>query len=155
MATAEQAALETERSIEPDDIADPPQPMGMLAEQAKERAESPTVNPNTVEGQALMTVDQAMWKISEHAATVLNAIDKSWDTALRVLNHNNNALLCLKEALQAWAPHTPYSATVQVVTPSGFPMTLTAEALNQDDFLAKVGALMQFLTASGFTVPQG
>jgi hypothetical protein len=137
-----------------DDMEDPALPMALLADQAKHQVDTPSVNPSTVEGQAILSVDEAMFKITQHAATVLAAIDKSWDAALRVLHQGNNGLLALKEALQNWAPHTPYRATVQVLTPAGFPMALTVEALTQRDFLEKVGALMQFLTANGFTVPQ-
>jgi hypothetical protein len=149
------APIENEEGlIPPDDLEDPATPMQALADQTQLRVEDPIVNPNTVEGQAILSVDEAMFKITQHAATCLGAIDKSWDAALRVLNQGNNGLLALKEALQNWAPHTPYRATVQVVTPAGFPMSLSVEALTQRDFLEKVGALMQFLSANGFTVPR-
>jgi hypothetical protein len=133
------------------DIADPPQPLETIAAQAQARIESLIVNPNTIEGQAMINLDEALYKFSQHGATVLNAIDKSWDAALRVLNHNNNALLCLKEALQGWAPHTPYSVSIQVVSPSGYPMSIAVEALTQEDFLGKVSAMMGFLSSNGFT----
>lgn len=143
-----------------DDITDPTVPLQTIADLTRERAEeaekalapdTETLHLGTFEGRALLNVDQACYKISEHAATCLNMISNSWDAAVKVLNQNNSAFLCLKEALQSWAPHTPYSATIHVVTPSGFQMTLTVEALNQDEFLGKVGALMGFLKEGGFT----
>ena len=143
------------------DIADPPQPLAAIAAQAKDRTERPAVNPNTVEGQAMMSVDQAMFRISEHAATVLKAIegsvahalkniDHGWDNAVRLLNQNNSGFLAMKEALQGFAPHTPFSATVQAITPSGYPITLTIEHVTYAGFLEVMGQTMAFLQQNGF-----
>jgi len=131
-----------------DDIADPPVPMPLIADAAAHAAV--TVDPQTPLGQATMSLDEALYKFSQHAATCLKGIDTSWDAALRVLHHNNGAIEALTAALQAWAPHTPYRATVHVLSPAGFTMTLTVEALTQEAFLERVGALMAFLRENGF-----
>jgi hypothetical protein len=132
------------------DIPDPAIPMAEIATQAQARIDAPSVNPSTVEGQALMSVDEALYKFSQHAASCLNAIDASWNAALRVLNHNNSAIMALKEALQSWAPHTPYAVGIDAMSPSGYSMVFRIEALTQADFLEKVGNMMEFLRASGF-----
>ena len=133
-----------------DDIEDPAVPMTVIADQLGEQVETPTVDPSTPAGQVVLTVDQALFRITEHAATVLASIDKSWDAALRVLNHNNNGLLCLKEAVQNFTPVTPYSATVQAMTPSGFPISFTVQHATQTGFLEAMGGLLAFLKENGF-----
>ena len=106
------------------------------------------VNPNTLNGQFAMGLDQALFKMSEHAATILATIDKSWDTALRVLNHNNAATQALVAALQ---PVVPYSATISTRTPSGFPMSLTVQQSTQQGFFEAMDTLFVLLKEGGFT----
>lgn len=140
-----------------DDIAEVSLPMATIATIEQQHVEMPTVDPNTPAGQVVLTVDQALFAMSQHAATVLANIDKSWDACLRVLNHNNSATMCLKEALQAYAPVVPYAATVSTLTPSGFPMSLTVQHATREGFLEAMGGMLAFLKEQGFqpmTLPQ-
>lgn len=93
------------------------------------------VTPPAVLATVPLTLDQALWKFSEHTATLLAAVEKSWAQKL--------ASLTQQQPL-------PYGATVHVQTPAGYPMTMSVQAGSQDDFLARMGTLMAFLQDNGF-----
>lgn len=147
-ATLPEPAIVPEATAPTDDLPDPPVPMELITESL---AQPLAVDPNTLHGQAMIEINQALYAFSEHAKGVLSAIDKSWDSALRVLNQNNMATLALKEALQSYAPAVPYSATVSTLTPSGFPMSLTVQHITRDGFLGAMGELLGWLKEQGFT----
>lgn len=139
-----------------DDIADPPVPLHMMAQLAETRVQTPSVDPNTTTGQLVMGVDEAIYKFSQHGATVLGMIERSWGEALKIFNHNERAVAQLAAALaQGLTLHTPYSATFQLQSPAGFPLSLTVEAMTQPEFIGKLKDLMGFLMEAGFCLPGG
>lgn len=143
-----------------DDIPDPVIPEAVQA--ALHPPGTGSVDPNTPAGQVVLTVDQALYQFSEHGAMVLtkfrddakqvlHGIDGAWKAILERLDTDNRALTCLKEALQTYAPCTPYSATVQAMSPSGFPMAFRVEHATFEGFMSAMGGLFQLLTSQGFT----
>ena len=133
-------------SLGADDLGVPPE--DDIPDIPSQEESFPVVNLNTSEGQILMAVDEALFKMSQHAATILASIDKSWDATLRVLNHNNAATMALVEAIQRCVP---YSATIATRTVSGFPLTLTVQHTTQQGFFEAMDSLFILLKDGGFT----
>lgn len=134
----------------PDDIADPALPMPLLNQLQEERAVEPEMDPSTPAGHMLLTVDEAMYKFSNHAAMVLSTIEKSWEAQLQRLAPNDRALQSLAEAMKAFQPGMPYSGKVNVMTPAGYPLTVTVQTGSQEEFMARMGAMLSFFQDNNF-----
>lgn len=130
-----------------DDIPDPATPLAVVTQTLP----PPVVDPSTPAGQVVMSVDEALYKFSTHAAGVLSSVEKSWDAALRVLNHNNQSVEVLATALATYVPCVPFSAEIAVTSPSGYPMKLVVQHATQEGFLGQMGTLMAFLQDNQFT----
>lgn len=136
---------ETPPDVLLDDIDDPVTPSTIVAQPPS------VVDPGTPAGQMLMSVDEALYKFSTHAAVVLSSVEKSWDAALRVLNHNNQGVEVLAAALATYVPCVPYSAEIHVTSPSGYVMKLIVQNGTQEGFMGQMGTLMAFLQDNNFT----
>ena len=144
-----------------DDILDPPTPPAV---RAALNAGAGSIDPSTPAGQAALTIDEVLYKFTQHSATVLTrfgddargvlrGIDGAWAAILSRLDTDNRALTCLKEALQTYTPCTPYSATVQSITPSGRPVSFTVQHATWDGFMAQMSHVLGVVNGEGWTAP--
>lgn len=133
-----------------DDIPEPTTPLSVLVEAQASQLVQPAVNPNTPAGQLVMSVDEAMYRFSQHAATVLAAVEKSWDATLHKLDQNETALERFADALKAYAPCVPFAGTVSVITPAGYPLSVTVQAPTHDEFMDRMGAMLSFFQLNQF-----
>lgn len=126
---------------EPDDIVDPVPPVSSAA----------LVDLATPQGHATVAVDQVLYQVSQHAANVLNTMQNSWETTLRMLAPGPAGVQALTETLRDYKPLVPYSAKVNVTTPSGYPMSIQVQEVSHEAFLDRMGTIMAFLQEAGFT----
>lgn len=149
-----------------DDIPDPAVPPAVMEALDTERpiddpapAEDPPayLDLSTLEHKILMVADSALFKLSEHGATLFKHLDNGFSAAIGRLDVNRAALDALTQAVAQHRPLVPYSATVSTVTPSGYPVSFTVQESSQAAFLEALGGLLGWVKAQGFsplTLPQ-
>ena len=156
---SEAEALNTApRSTEPDDIPDPPVPRSLIeALDVPEVLQPPDrgpINLSQLHDQVLMTVDTALYKVTQHVLAGMSGLDKSISGGLQAIAAGQDGMRLLASALAQATPLVPFSGTVKAISPSGYPISLSAQGTTQDEFLQRFGALLGFLKTEGFTPPE-
>lgn len=140
-----------------DDIQDPPVPQALQEALDTERPiDAPTEEPPT-EAADTRLLDLALFKMSEHAAYIMQCLDGGFSKAIDRLDVNKAALETLAQATREQQRITPYSGTVSALTPSGFPLSLQVQGRTREEFLDALAGLLGFLKEQGFqplTLPQ-
>ena len=127
-----------------------PAPVLQTPERPASAPEPPLVLTNLGD-QVLLTIDQAMWKMSEHVVSGMRACGQAVDQGIAVLQAQHDGLRVLAEACDRYAPVIPYSVTIHVKSPSGYPMAFTVQESVYSEFLTAVGQIMQLCQEDGFT----
>ena len=123
-----------------------------------------SLDPADPRAAAFMNMDEMLYKFStlsvaaltrfsDDARQVLKGIDGAWASILTRLDTDNRALTCLAEAIQGHSPCTPYSATVQAITPSGRPISFTVQHPTWEGFLVQMGNVLGIVNSEGWTAP--
>lgn len=123
-----------------------------------------SLDPAVPAAAAFMSLDEVLYKFStlsaaaltrfgQDAKQVLQGIDGAWAAILARLDTDNRALTCLAEAIQTHSPCTPYSATVQAVTPSGRPISFTVQHATWEGFMVQMGNVLGVVNSEGWSAP--
>lgn len=131
----------------PEDIPDVavPEPLKTALTNEAMAEKMAAMTPATLEDLLLLrtqkTLDECYSLMLRHTLDM----DKAWEMTIGAFRKALDGIVAPASRI------TPYSSTIQAISPSGYMMAFTVQEHTQERFLTHLGTLLGWLKAQGFT----